>query len=348
MTSGQETPANAFHKLREWLGMPGQKGAGKKTWHKLILFVIWVALIAWGGYYIVHHADLAIIYSLPWSFWVLQAMILLVYLLLGSVLTVVVLRSLKAACPLLRVFCILQTSYSSSYLGPIKLGVPLRIFLFKQMLGVPYSKATSATILTQGIRLSILALVTALGIGIKFQEYYVQLLILIGAAIILLLVILVILRLARRANTQQKIPRRLREFLMSMYGAMKEVGIRAVIEAGLLSTILMLLMSYSSFFTLNQLGEHLAFFDVFLIDAISLFIGFVSFIPMGFGTRDATYILLLQQSKVPPEIAYSITIVQRMIWSLLPFAIGLISASVLGVRLLIKNSKVPLPTEEHT
>jgi uncharacterized protein (TIRG00374 family) len=118
---------------------------------------------------------------------------------------------------------------------------------------------------------------------------------------------------------------------------MVQVGLVTVSKLTVLSLGLMMLMSLSSSLIISGLGEPIAYLDVLSIDAVSVFVGFVSFMPMGLGTRDATSVFLLRQAGASRDVVYSIIVVQRLIWSLVPFAIGLLSASILWVRTLVRE-----------
>lgn len=322
--------------IRRQTNIISSQEGSKRPWSRWIFFGFWIVILVTGVTYVVRHADFSIVADLPWDFWGLQVFILLSYLLFAAVLNLIILRRMGVGCSLLEVFLILQASYSASYLGPLKLGVPVRILLFRETLSTSYSKGTSATIAAQGIRLVSLAFVAAVGIGVKFRSYYIHLLVVLGALGIVALMGLLILRLSRLVHVQQRLLERVQSFLVSIYDAMRQIGVGTAIGLGVLSVGLMMLLSFSSFLIIDRFGGQVAYSEILFIDAISVFVGFVSFIPMGLGTRDATSILLLSQAKALQDSAlYSVVIVQRMIWSLLPLIVGVVSFGILWIRVLI-------------
>jgi uncharacterized protein (TIRG00374 family) len=317
--------------------------AKRKGWgRKIALALVWIALLVWGIIYVLRSADLSLIYSQPVGFWLLQALILLVYLAIGSELVAIILRKMGVACSSPMVFLVMQTSYSSSYLGPVKLGVPLRVVLFNKIFGASYSAATSATLLAQAIRIGILFLVATAGVLVRFRTYVEEMLIALAALVVLAGVGFVVLKLIRRFDFQQRLLDRARNFVLSIYDTTKSVGWQTVVVITGMALVITALLSLSSYLVALQFDQPLSYLDVFFIDAVSIFIGLISFMPMGLGTRDATVIFLLQGAGVPEEISYTIVIVQRMVWSLLPFVIGLISANILGVKSLVAKPE-PLP-----
>lgn len=317
----------------------------RRRWRNIVLGIIWVALLAWGVSYILRSADLSLIPGQPAGFWLLQALILLIYLGLGSQLVVAILRRMGIACSLPMVFLVMQSSYSSSYLGPVKLGLPLRIVLFNRLFGASYSTATSATLLAQAVRIGMLFLVAVIAVLARFHTYTTEMAIALGTLAALGSMGLIVLKAIRRLDVQQKLLGRLQDFLISIYNTMKSIGWRTVMQITVLAGILIALLSLSSYLVIRQFSQPLSYVEVLFIDAISMSIGLISFMPMGLGTRDATAIFLLHAAGVPEGVSYTVVIVQRMIWALLPFVIGLISASALGARSLVATAEC-LPGED--
>ena len=50
-----------------------------------------------------------------------------------------------------KLFQVLFASYSLNYAGPLKLGMPVRVYLFKRILGVPYTAGIATVIATTGL-----------------------------------------------------------------------------------------------------------------------------------------------------------------------------------------------------
>lgn len=317
-----------------------------RRWHKIGFGIVWVGLLIWGVVYVLRSADLALMYSQPPGFWLLQALILLVYLVLGSQLVAFILRKMGTTCSLLMIFLAMQASYSTSYLGPIKLGVPLRIVLFNKLFNASYSTATSATLLAQAIRIGALSLLAVIGVLVRFHQYTGQMTIALVTLAVLSGIGWVALKLFSRLQLQQRLLDRLQDFLVSIYHTTKSIGWQAAIILVVKALTLTALLSLSSYLVMRQFNQPLSYLDLLFIDAVSIFIGLISFMPMGLGTRDATAIFLLRSTGVPEEVSYTVVIVQRMIWSLLPFVIGLISANVLGAKSLLTQAE-SLPGEQN-
>jgi uncharacterized protein (TIRG00374 family) len=105
----------------------------------------------------------------------------------------------------------------------------------------------------------------------------------------------------------------------------------------ILSTAITLLMcavmTSSSYFIILSCGGTISFSSVLYIDAFALLVGFLSLMPMGLGTRDATYLFLLTSVGIPKETICTIILIQRFIWSGVPIAMGIFSSLILVTKI---------------
>jgi hypothetical protein len=55
---------------------------------------------------------------------------------------------------------VLFASHSFNYAGPLKLGIPMRLFLFKQILGIPYTAGVASLMATTGLDVLVMVALT--------------------------------------------------------------------------------------------------------------------------------------------------------------------------------------------
>jgi len=67
---------------------------------------------------------------------------------------------------------------------------------------------------------------------------------------------------------------------------------------------------------------------------VAYVVGALSMIPTGLGSSDLTFMFFLSKLAIPKQIMLSCVLVDRLLYTLLPFLIGLVSANILGVEFL--------------
>jgi uncharacterized membrane protein YbhN (UPF0104 family) len=231
-----------------------------------------------------------------------------------------------------KLFQILFASHSFNYAGPVKLGMPVRIFLFKQILGVPYSAGIATVMTTTGLDVCIMiALVTAL-----FTWIYISPLVglILGLAIIIGLTGLTALshklsfiRLERFAW--------LARFLTDIRNLSPFVTFCAM----LLSATKLLLNSMAGWIVLAGLGGATGLAKFSLVYFASHLAGLLSFIPMGLGVKDASVVELLGRMNTPPSMSIAFIAIDRLVWSVIPLLIGLLAGWQLGISAMIDSAR---------
>ncbi|MGD8437495.1 MAG: hypothetical protein PVJ70_07605, partial [Syntrophobacterales bacterium] len=100
--------------------------------------------------------DLATISLLTYQKWLLVLLLFLIVQFLNLWYFQLILTRMYEINSSARLFQILFASHSFNYAGPVKLGMPVRIFLFKQILGVPYSAGIATVMTTTGLDVCIM------------------------------------------------------------------------------------------------------------------------------------------------------------------------------------------------
>ena len=300
---------------------------------RLALFAVIIVILAWGCYYLFSRANLSLILSRRWDFWAMQIAILSSYFAIATFFVGVLIRGMGVPAKFPDLFLILMTSQSSSYLGPLKLGIPLRIYLFKRMMGASYATGVSATLLAQYIRVLSIVLICALGVIAKYYQYTWMLLVVLLLMGLAVAAAVLCVRWLKRIEPRGKMLIRAKVFVMSMAEKARMVPPRQWIVAGAMALVMNAVMSLSSYCIITSCGGTISFVQILFIDAFAVFVGFVSFMPMGLGTRDATYLFFLTSIGMPRDTVCTVILIQRMIWSLAPIAVGIVSSLIIAARL---------------
>jgi uncharacterized protein (TIRG00374 family) len=91
-------------------------------------------------------------------------------------------------------------------------------------------------------------------------------------------------------------------------------------------------------------GESISFWYALESIILSYLAGLVSMVPMGLGVRDISMVALLTRGGLSTDVATTVTLVQRVLRTVLPLAIGILAINVLGVRALLRQaSETPNP-----
>lgn len=230
-----------------------------------------------------------------------------------------------------KLFQILFASHSFNYAGPVKLGMPVRIFLFKQILGVPYSAGIATVMATTGLDVCIMiTLVIALTTWI-----YISPLVgfMVGLAIIIGLTGLA--ALSHKWSIRLERPGWLARFLAEIRNLSPFVTFCAI----LLSATKLLLNSVAGWIVLAGLGAATGLAKFSLVYFSSHLAGLLSFIPMGLGVKDASVVELLGRMNTAPTISFAFIAIDRLVWSVIPLLIGLLAGWQLGISEMIESAR---------
>ena len=231
-----------------------------------------------------------------------------------------------------KLFQILFASHSFNYAGPVKLGMPVRIFLFKRILGVPYSAGIATVVATTGLDVCIMiTLVIALSTWIYVSPLVG---IIVGLAIIIGLTGLAAMS-HTWSFTRLERPAWLARFLAEIRNLSPFVTFCAI----LLSATKLLLNAVAGWIVLAGLGATTGLAKFSLIYFSSHLAGLLSFIPMGLGVKDASVVEFLGRMHTPPTISIAFIAIDRLVWSVIPLLIGLLAGWQLGIKAMMESAE---------
>ncbi len=125
--------------------------------------------------------------------------------------------------------------------------------------------------------------------------------------------------------------RRLTGFLADLRDGMRKTTVATF--AALVGLVLTkrVVLACVSYLLLKDFGNDLPFMEVIFVQSSAILVGFASMIPLGLGTRDATTILLYTHLGLPPEVSAAMAAMERLVWTLVPFCLGIACAALSAV-----------------
>lgn len=250
-----------------------------------------------------------------------------------------ILLSLGYKRTLRTVYLIVTTSLGASLATPVKIGIPLRIFLYQTILKVPYSIGAASLVLEVFIGSFLGVIISICGIFILFSSLDF-LMPLLGALLLLLILLLMLFTKPRNYDALlsiwplKKIKNRLIAFIIKTQNAIKGLNKSQLLVLGILFISSYILSTLRLYFVLFSFSIQLNLLTLLYIQSISFIAGSLSMLPMGIGVRDLSKITLLNFIGVPTEISILVAIIERLLTSGISFALGVISASVLSLKKL--------------
>lgn len=234
-------------------------------------------------------------------------------------------------------FLVLSTSLSANYMTPVKVGIPLRVYLYNHFIGVPVATGTALITAEAVIGILIPALIASLCMAFLFPSIgLAPTLILIGL-LLLGLVFILYARIERFEPILSRFPASrflvsVLHFLVRVQGAMRSLSFAAFLGLVLLDFLMIVLQVLRLWVVVNIFDTSHTLLEMFGVFTISLTAGNVSLLPMGIGVWDTSFTFLMMQLGISKEIAISVAAIQRLFSPGWPLILGLISANILGIK----------------
>jgi uncharacterized protein (TIRG00374 family) len=283
-------------------------------------------------FHLIPEIDLDTISHLTYQKWLLVLLLFFIVQFLNLWYFKLVLTRMYNISSLAKLFQILFASHSFNYAGPVKLGMPVRIFLFKHILGVPYSAGIATVMTTTGLDVCI---IITLVIALSTWIYVSPLLgFIVGLAIIIGLTGLVALSHKWSSSRFERFTW-LARFLAEIRNLSPFVAFCAMI----LSATKLVLNSVAGWIVLAGLGAATGLAPFSLVYFSAHLAGLLSFIPMGLGVKDASVVELLGRMNTPPSLSIAFIAIDRLVWSVIPLLIGLLAGWHLGIGAMIESAR---------
>lgn len=262
--------------------------------------------------------------------------------LVYTVLIYLLVRGSGHATTLWKAYLVLTASLSANYITPVKMGIPLRIYLYNHFMAVPVATGVALITVETLVGMLVPAFIAVAGIALLFPSLG------LATPIILIALLLIGLLFIRQAKVERIYPHleqlhfphftlRLWRFIERTQVGLRYLRSMTILGVVTLDVLMLGLQAVRLWFVLSIFGPAPPFLALLAVLAISVTAGNLSLIPMGLGVRDASLTLLLMQLGVPNEVALSAAVIQRLFAPGWPLLLGIISTNILGVSELIKR-----------
>jgi uncharacterized protein (TIRG00374 family) len=309
-----------------------------------LVFVISAAVI----YFVVAQIDLSPLLQLRAS-----TILLCLGLLAVSIVVYVapiwsILRDMGCRTSVWHLFLVLGASHAANYLAFAKVGIPVRVYLYRRALGVPVATGTACVVLANFVWLVFILLAALLGVFLISTglDPVAVLAIMVGIVVLLVAVVRVPISVTRPLVTRipgRRLWVRILDFLEALQAALRKVSASSLVFLILVVALKLWLQGFTIYLILRELEAMLTLWQVLGALAISLGAGIATLIPMGAGTQDVSFVLLLTSLGVSQEAAVSVALVDRILFTAIPFVIGMLCANLLTSRFLQGYEEVCQP-----
>lgn len=277
-------------------------------------------------------------------------LIAILYLLETVLATKVLLSGMNFNIPFKDLYLVQTASMPANYTTPTKIGLPIRLLLYKKFLNIPFSVGTASIALESVIGISVGAIVAFIGIFHLFGE------VLLNFQSLLFFGLLMITLLGMK-NFFGSFTSITRFFLNGRFDRVANFGrgfkesLRTVSILALLWVLILLLVRIITrvlviYFLLLQFSSRISPLEVLYIQSISGLVSIFSMLPMGLGVQEISYIALLAKVGIPSDVSILVAIIDRTLWTLVPFILGMISANRLGLKWVAGDIDLAVPTLE--
>lgn len=234
-----------------------------------------------------------------------------------------------------RLWLTVTSSLSSNYLTPVKAGIPVRVWLYKAVLDVPVAVSSASVALETALGLWIGTILAIVGVKYVFPE------VMLGSGVWLLLALLIVFTGSLLLNPSlfsnvvlrylpSRYSDRLDQYMQRFWWCLKNVPLWTLLITIGLYLARLVIRAFCLYTVLVSLKFDTSLPLLMFAQAISGVVGIISLMPTGLGAKDISLVLLLTQLGVMRDEAVVATVIDRILWSVIPFAIGLLSANVLS------------------
>lgn len=249
-------------------------------------------------------------------------------------------------------YLVLTASLSANYVTPVKVGIPLRIYLYSHFMDVPISIGTALVAVEALVGILTSACIAVIGIVLLFPTLGLTVPVTLIALLATGSLFLLLARTERLQPYLERLPFSRFTTWAIRFAERVQLSLRclspaAVLGVMFLDLLILGLQAIRLWLVLSVFGPPPSVLALLAVLTISVTAGNLSMIPMGLGVRDASFTVLLAQLGVPNEIALSVAVIQRLFSPGWPLLLGLISTNVLGLGEILRAPGKSFPTGEE-
>jgi len=244
----------------------------------------------------------------------------LIYYSLSSLLTPIIIGSKDYIMS----FWIQTASYVTGSPSPIKLGIPIKIYLFKKYLNVPITKTTSAIIYESLIRIIVLFVMVPSFGGLHYLKIINNNIYLVFPILIIISIILILFNYMS-GGLIEKIKRNIFVFKSEFITIIKNLS--AAVKITIIQIILQLIYILRIMFLLKCIGvESLTLFQISRSVIATSLLTMLSMIPGGYGVRELSMIFLLQSEGLDNAKSIFISLADRSLQLMIAMILGIFAS----------------------
>ncbi|MFC1822273.1 YbhN family protein [Thermodesulfobacteriota bacterium] len=242
-----------------------------------------------------------------------------------------------------RAYLVLTSSLSTNYVTPVKVGIPVRIYLYHHFMKIPFATGTALVTVEALVGTLVPALLAIAGIAFVFPSIGLTIPIALIAVLLLGLSLILLLPSVRFQSFLTQLPftrvtTRMLRFLDKVRTALKTLSAKTLASIILLDLVMLGSQALRLWVVLSIFGPSPIPLSLLAVHTISATAGNLSLVPMGLGVRDISFTLLLFKLGIPQEIALCAAVIQRIFSPGWPLLLGIISANVLGIKEILYAS----------
>jgi len=247
----------------------------------------------------------------------------LVYQAGGVLAHSLLLRDMGRRVGAVRLTISLFAGYASNLKGSAGMGTPMR--------ALGGFGSASAAALIYSVEFGISILIALVGLNYFIPETTFRNVAWVVVASVVIVALSVVFHVSRQ--NEMRLPRfgrRLSDFFADVRDGMQKATAATLAAVVGLALAKRVILAATSYLILNEIGSPLGFKGIIFLQSAAILVGFVSMVPLGLGTKDIAKFLLYMRLGLPPEVAMAIAVLERAIWTLVPFCLGLVSVLFTG------------------
>jgi uncharacterized membrane protein YbhN (UPF0104 family) len=239
-----------------------------------------------------------------------------------------------------QLYLVVTASLAANYSTPVKAGIPLRVYLYKRFMGIGLATGSALVGLEVLLGMLVPAVIALFALVLLLPQggLAVPAVVAAGAAVAVAAIAFVRSSSYDRTISRLPLPRIARRVLApdgDIVTAVRDVPLWSLAAAAGIYAAMFVLLGVRSFYAFQLFGGSMNLMQLVGISAAAFALGFVSFVPMGLGVRDATLVALFVQAGADRDVAIAVAALDRLLSTGVPFLLGLLSAQILGLRAVL-------------
>lgn len=313
----------------------------KKKVSKLLLWgiTIGIAVIFIAMFF---RADtLSVLSQLGLAFTLVLVLLSIVTLLEDVYATQILLSGMGYKKPFGMLYLISTASMPANYTTPGKVGIPIKLFLYKKLLDIPVSAASASISIYAVIGILTAALISSAAILSIFSEigWLLQLLVAIFVAMIMGFAFFrfsgPVSQLLPKIIGQSSVVKKAQAFFTDFVQSIRTVPPRTLLIFVGLLLVRLIIRGLVTYLILMKIDTQVSLINILYIQSMSGLIGIFSMIPMGIGVKELSTVTLFRFLDVSTTVATLVATIERVLWTVVPMLLGLVSIQQLGFNTLM-------------